>query len=226
MLQLQLMKKLLVTIFLQFFSFVFSQDYQFDYMLKANVVRENPQFTIESYDMMNSKNHSYYMEVYKDKNAYRSFLIDNQIKIVHRFRELHFSANPMSFKYKNSNALSDYSYYNLSKFKIEKIGELTYKVTPEKILNPKEEHLEIEVKLEPFEDDLLVINFDLLSYSQRLEIENLIKEKLKSENLIGKYFIKEIIYKYKKNSTWTEKITPIRIDNHLILKNIKLNLVK
>lgn len=220
------MKKLFTTFFLFLISFVFSQEYQFDYMLKTTVVRENPQFTNESYDMMNSKNHNYYMEVYKDKNLYKSFLIDNQNKIVHRFKELDFSKNPMSFKYKNSNSLSNYSYYNLTKFKIEKIGELTYKVTPEKILNPKEEHLVIEVKLEPFEDDLLIINFDLLSSNQELEIENLIKEKLRSESLFGKYFIKEIIYKYKKNSIWAEQITPIRIDNHLILKNIKLNLVK
>lgn len=97
---------------------------------------------------------------------------------------------------------------------------------PEKIINPNDEQLEIKVKLEPFEDDLLIINFELLNYSQILEIENLIKDKLKSENLIGNYYIKEITYRYKKNTILYELITPIKIENHLNLTDNQLNFTK
>lgn len=220
------MKKLLTTIFLLLISFVFSQEYQFNYMLKSTVKRENPDLNSQSYDMVNSKNHSYYMEVYKKNNSYISLLIDYQKKEVHRFKKLNFNDNSMTFSYKNSSVISAYSYYDLLKFKIEKTEELSYKIMPEKIINPNDEQLEIDVKLEPFEDDLLIINFDLLNYSQTLEIENLIKDKLKSENLIGNYYIKEITYRYKKNAILYELITPIKIENHLNLTDNQLNFTK
>lgn len=216
------MKKLLTLSAYFFVIFVFSQEYQFNYMLKASVKKENPDFSSQTYDMMNSKDHSYYMEVYKETNSNKSFLIDNQKKIVHRFKKLNFNKNPITYLYKNSNVLSANSYYDVLNFKIEKIGELSYKIVPEKILNPKDEQLEIELKLEPFEDDLLKINFELLSYSQSLEIENLIKDKLKSENLNGNYYIEEITFRYKKNTVLNKKITPIKIDDKIDLSNSKL----
>lgn len=220
------MKKLFISFVLLFSLFIFSQEYQFNYMLKASVKKENPDFNFQSYDMINSKNHSYYMEVYKENNSYKSFLIDNKKKIVHHFKKLNFNRNPITFLHKNSNALSEYSYYDLLKFRIEKTEELSYKIMPEKIINPNDEQLEIKVKLEPFEDDLLIINFELLNYSQILEIENLIKDKLKSENLIGNYYIKEITYRYKKNTILYELITPIKIENHLNLTDNQLNFTK
>ena len=59
-----------------------------DYMLKSTVKRENPDYNYQSYDMVNSKNHSYYMavsythlDVYKRQELISEFLTNKDKKL-------------------------------------------------------------------------------------------------------------------------------------------------
>ena len=218
------MKKLLTSLVLLFTLFIFSQEYQFDYMLKSTVKRDNPDYNYQSYDMVNSKNHNLYMEVGRNNinHNYYSILVDNDKKIVSRFNLTDVNKNPIDFIYERGfEILNDYKvYYNFFNLKIENVGELKYKITPEKILKPANQIFEMEVQLEKFEDDLIIINFEPLSHEQELQIEKLIKEKLKSENQIGNFYIKEIKIKYFKKSTIIKNIIPQKIDVILNLKKL------
>ena len=218
------MKKLFISFDLLFSLFVFSQEYQFDYMLKSTVKRDNPDYNYQSYDMVNSKNHNLYMEVGRNNinHNYYSILVDNDKKIVSRFNLTDVNKNPIDFIYERGfEILNDYKvYYNFFNLKIENVGELKYKITPEKILKPANQIFEMEVQLEKFEDDLIIINFEPLSHEQELQIETLIKEKLKSENQIGNFYIKEIKIKYFKKSTMIKNVIPQKVDVILNLKKL------
>ena len=218
------MKKLFISFVLLFPLFVFSQEYRFDYMLKSTVKRENPDYNYQSYDMVNSKNHNLYMEVGRNNinHNYYSILVDNDKKIVSRFNLTDVNKNPIDFIYERGfEILNDYKvYYNFFNLKIENVGELKYKITPEKILKPANQIFEMEVQLEKFEDDLIIINFEPLSHEQELQIETLIKEKLKSENQIGNFYIKEIKIKYFKKSTMIKNVIPQKVDVILNLKKL------
>ena len=219
------MKKLLTSLVLLFSLFVFSQEYQFDYMLKSTVKRENPDYNYQSYDMVNSKNHNLYMEVGRNNinHNYYSILVDNDKKIVSRFNLTDVNKNPIDFIYERGfEILNDYKvYYKFFNLKIENVGELKYKITPEKILKPSKQIFEMVVQLEKFEDDLIIINFEPLSHEQELQIETLIKEKLKSENQIGNFYIKEIKIKYFKKSTMIKNVIPQKVDVILDLSKVK-----
>lgn len=219
------MKKLFLSFVLLFSLFVFSQEYQFDYMLKSTVKRENPDYNYQSYDMVNSKNHNLYMEVGRNtvNHNYYSILFDNDKKIVSRFNLTDVNKNPIDFIYERGfEILNDYKvYYNFFNLKIENVGELKYKITPEKILKPANQIFEMEVQLEKFEDDLIIINFEPLSHEQELQIETLIKDKLKSENQIGNFYIKEIKIKYFKKSTMIKNVIPQKVDVILDLSKVK-----
>ena len=218
------MKKLFISFVLLFSLFIFSQEYQFDYMLKSTVKRENPDYNYQSYDMVNSKNHNLYMEVGRNNinHNYYSILVDNDKKIVSRFNLTDVNKNPIDFIYERGfEILNDYKvYYNFFNLKIENVGELKYKITPEKILKPANQIFEMEVQLEKFEDDLIIINFEPLSHEQELQIETLIKDKLKSENQIGNFYIKEIKIKYFKKSTMIKNVIPQKVDVILNLKKL------
>jgi len=219
------MKKLFISFVLLFSLFIFSQEYQFDYMLKSTVKRENPDYNYQSYDMVNSKNHNLYMEVGRNNinHNYYSILVDNDKKIVSRFNLTDVNKNPIDFIYERGfEILNDYKvYYNFFNLKIENVGELKYKITPEKILKPANQIFEMEVQLEKFEDDLIIINFEPLSHEQELQIETLIKDKLKSENQIGNFYIKEIKIKYFKKSTMIKNVIPQKVDVILDLSKVK-----
>ena len=219
------MKKLFISFVLLFPLFVFSQEYLFDYMLKSTVKRENPDYNYQSYDMVNSKNHNLYMEVGRNNinHNYYSILVDNDKKIVSRFNLTDVNKNPIDFIYERGfEILNDYKvYYNFFNLKIENVGELKYKITPEKILKPANQIFEMEVQLEKFEDDLIIINFEPLSHEQELQIETLIKEKLKSENQIGNFYIKKIKIKYFKKSTMIKNVIPQKVDVILDLSKVK-----
>ncbi len=219
------MKKLLTSLVLLFSLFVFSQEYTFDYMLKSSVKREDPNYDYQSYDMVNSKNHNLYMEVGRNtvNHNYYSILVDNDKKIVSRFNLTDVNKNPIDFIYERGfEILNDYKvYYNFFNLKIENVGELKYKITPEKILKPANQIFEMEVQLEKFEDDLIIINFEPLSHEQELQIETLIKDKLKSENQIGNFYIKEIKIKYFKKSTMIKNVIPQKVDVILDLSKVK-----
>ena len=219
------MKKLFISFVLLFPLFVFSQEYRFDYMLKSTVKRENPDYNYQSYDMVNSKNHNLYMEVGRNNinHNYYSILVDNDKKIVSRFNLTDVNKNPIDFIYERGfEILNDYKvYYNFFNLKIENVGELKYKITPEKILKPANQIFEMEVQLEKFEDDLIIINFEPLSHEQELQIETLIKDKLKSENQIGNFYIKEIKIKYFKKSTMIKNVIPQKVDVILDLSKVK-----
>ena len=218
------MKKLFISFVLLFSLFIFSQEYQFDYMLKSTVKRDNPDYNYQSYDMVNSKNHNLYMEVGRNNinDNYYSILVDNDKKNVSRFNLTDVNKNPIDFIYERGfEILNDYKvYYKFFNLKIENVGELKYKITPEKILKPANQIFEMVVQLEKFEDDLIIINFEPLSHEQELQIETLIKEKLKSENQIGNFYIKEIKIKYFKKSTIIKNIIPQKIDVILNLKKL------
>ena len=194
------------------------------YMLKSSVKREDPNYDYQSYDMVNSKNHNLYMEVGRNtvNHNYYSILVDNDKKIVSRFNLTDVNKNPIDFIYERGfEILNDYKvYYNFFNLKIENVGELKYKITPEKILKPANQIFEMEVQLEKFEDDLIIINFEPLSHEQELQIETLIKEKLKSENQIGNFYIKEIKIKYFKKSTMIKNVIPQKVDVILNLKKL------
>ena len=219
------MKKLFISFVLLFSLFIFSQEYQFDYMLKSTVKRENPDYNYQSYDMVNSKNHNLYMEVGRNtvNHNYYSILVDNDKKIVSRFNLTDVNKNPIDFIYERGfEILNDYKvYYKFFNLKIENVGELKYKITPEKILKPANQIFEMVVQLEKFEDDLIIINFEPLSHEQELQIETLIKEKLKSENQIGNFYIKKIKIKYFKKSTMIKNVIPQKVDVILDLSKVK-----
>ena len=219
------MKKLFISFVLLFSLFIFSQEYQFDYMLKSTVKRDNPDYNYQSYDMVNSKNHNLYMEVGRNNinHNYYSILVDNDKKIVSRFNLTDVNKNPIDFIYERGfEILNDYKvYYKFFNLKIENVGELKYKITPEKILKPANQIFEMVVQLEKFEDDLIIINFEPLSHEQELQIETLIKEKLKSENQIGNFYIKEIKIKYFKKSTMIKNVIPQKVDVILDLSKVK-----
>lgn len=219
------MKKLLTSLVLLFSLFVFSQEYTFDYMLKSSVKREDPNYDYQSYDMVNSKNHNLYMEVGRNtvNHNYYSILVDNDKKIVSRFNLTDVNKNPIDFIYERGfEILNDYKvYYKFFNLKIENVGELKYKITPEKILKPANQIFEMVVQLEKFEDDLIIINFEPLSHEQELQIETLIKEKLKSENQIGNFYIKKIKIKYFKKSTMIKNVIPQKVDVILDLSKVK-----
>ena len=219
------MKKLFISFVLLFSLFIFSQEYQFDYMLKSTVKRDNPDYNYQSYDMVNSKNHNLYMEVGRNNinHNYYSILVDNDKKNVSRFNLTDVNKNPIDFIYERGfEILNDYKvYYKFFNLKIENVGELKYKITPEKILKPANQIFEMEVQLEKFEDDLIIINFEPLSHEQELQIETLIKEKLKSENQIGNFYIKEIKIKYFKKSTMIKNVIPQKVDVILDLSKVK-----
>ena len=219
------MKKLFISFVLLFSLFIFSQEYQFDYMLKSTVKRDNPDYNYQSYDMVNSKNHNLYMEVGRNNinHNYYSILVDNDKKIVSRFNLTDVNKNPIDFIYERGfEILNDYKvYYKFFNLKIENVGELKYKITPEKILKPANQIFEMEVQLEKFEDDLIIINFEPLSHEQELQIETLIKDKLKSENQIGNFYIKEIKIKYFKKSTMIKNVIPQKVDVILDLSKVK-----
>ena len=219
------MKKLFISFVLLFSLFIFSQEYRFDYMLKSTVKRDNPDYNYQSYDMVNSKNHNLYMEVGRNNinHNYYSILVDNDKKIVSRFNLTDVNKNPIDFIYERGfEILNDYKvYYNFFNLKIENVGELKYKITPEKILKPANQIFEMVVQLEKFEDDLIIINFEPLSHEQELQIETLIKEKLKSENQIGNFYIKEIKIKYFKKSTMIKNVIPQKVDVILDLSKVK-----
>lgn len=183
------MKKKFLLLFYFISSFVFSQNYMFDYMLKTTVKRSNPSNQYESFDMVNSKNHYLYMEVGKNTitENYYSILIDKEKKNILRFLVSDISKNPLIFQLENSHKLSNYQYYKFVNLKIESIGKLKFKIYPEKIIKPKKQVFELEIQLEKFEDDLIVIDFETLTTEQEFEIENLIKSQLKSENLTGNF---------------------------------------
>ena len=219
------MKKLFISFVLLFSLFIFSQEYRFDYMLKSTVKRDNPDYNYQSYDMVNSKNHNLYMEVGRNNinHNYYSILVDNDKKIVSRFNLTDVNKNPIDFIYERGfEILNDYKvYYKFFNLKIENVGELKYKITPEKILKPANQIFEMVVQLEKFEDDLIIINFEPLSHEQELQIETLIKEKLKSENQIGNFYIKEIKIKYFKKSTMIKNVIPQKVDVILDLSKVK-----
>lgn len=158
-------------------------------MLKTTVKRSNPSNQYESFDMVNSKNHYLYMEVGKNTitENYYSILIDKEKKNILRFLVSDISKNPLIFQLENSHKLSNYQYYKFVNLKIESIGKLKFKIYPEKIIKPKKQVFELEIQLEKFEDDLIVIDFETLTTEQEFEIENLIKSQLKSENLTGNF---------------------------------------
>ena len=103
------MKKLFISFVLLFSLFIFSQEYQFDYMLKSTVKRENPDYNYQSYDMVNSKNHNLYMEVGRNNinHNYYSILVDNDKKIVSRFNLTDVNKNPIHFKYERGYNIFD-----------------------------------------------------------------------------------------------------------------------
>ena len=108
------MKKLFISFVLLFSLFIFSQEYQFDYMLKSTVKRDNPDYNYQSYDMVNSKNHNLYMEVGRNNinHNYYSILVDNDEKIVSRFNLTDVNKNPIDFIYERGfEILNDYKVY-------------------------------------------------------------------------------------------------------------------
>ena len=88
-------------------------------------------------------------------------------------------------------------------------------------MKPANQIFEMVVQLEKFEDDLIIINFEPLSHEQELQIEKLIKEKLKLENQIGNFYIKEIKIKYFKKSTMIKNVIPQKVDVILDLSKVK-----
>ena len=64
-----------------------AQQYKFDYMLKSENIREDSKYNSTSFDMINSKDHTYYMEVGQNSitGKYYSILFDYDKKEFYRF---------------------------------------------------------------------------------------------------------------------------------------------
>lgn len=223
MIQIKILQNKLLFLFFFFLFFeLFSQNYSFDYMLVSDNKRISK--TIERYeghDVVNSKNHQWYMELGKNtitKNYY-SILIDNDRNLISRFLVSDINRSPLYFEHEGTFKKTNFQYYKFKDLKIQNIGDLKYKISPQEILKPKKEIFEIEFQLEKFEDNLLIFNFELLSYHQQTEILNLVKEQLKSENQVGNFYIKEIKISYFKKTIFTSTIKPKKVIIDLSLQS-------
>lgn len=202
------MNKLMIMYFLMQAVTIFSQKYAFDYMLKSEVDNNGSKF--QSFDLVNSENHNIYMEVGKNTTTSRFYaiLLDKQRKLVHKFDLGQILTNPLKINYLDKYSFGKINFLKSDKWVLEKIADYKYKVFTDNISIKNKGYFEIELLLAPFEADLITINFEILSRNQESEVEQLVKEKLKSENLPGNFYIKEITYKYLKKMTYSSKITP------------------
>ncbi len=198
-----------------------AQQYKFDYMLKSENIREDSKYNSTSFDMINSKDHNYYMEVGQNSitGKYYSILFDYDKKEFYRFdinnRKI-ISPSPLLFAFKSITSPIDVQFIYYNDLQIEKIGKYRYKIIGNKSTKRKKKNkLEITLELEPHTHDLLIFDFEPLTTKQQQEILVLLKNTLKSENGPGHFFIKEITFHYFKDSLFKKKITPVKIDVNL-----------
>lgn len=202
------MKKLLLLILLLQTMNMFAQKYSFDYMLKSE--NNNNGTNFQSSNLVNSKNHNIYMELAKNKstNSFYAILIDYDNRLIHYFRMGEELTNPLKLSYENRSELTNAGTIKETKFKIEKVSDLNYRIYTADLPVKNKDYFEVDLLLAPFEDDLIIINFELLSRKKGLEIEELLKDQLQLENLQGNFYIKEINYKYLKKASFSSKIRP------------------
>lgn len=208
------MNKILTLSFLMLCFILNAQKYKFYYILNSEIVRENPKYNYKRFDMVNSKNHNIYMDVSQDNRTkgLSSILYDYKNMSGFRFDIAQDSAKALKFNLFSSFNLIDKKFINYKSMKIEKIADLKYKLfTTDKKMMSKND-LEIVITLVAFEADLIIIHFEPLTKQQQYEIENTIKKQLTSDNKTGTYYIKEITYKYFKDSYYNEKIIPEKIE--------------
>ena len=207
------MKKFLLVFLLIQICTLNAQKFDFDYILNSENTREIKQHNYKSYDMVNSKNHNLYMEVAQNtlsKDLY-SILLDYSDKIIYRFDINKFANNNLKFNYQYASQMSGKYPPKTKSFKIEKIGDLAYRIYTSTNAKRKYEDFELFINLQPFEDDLLIINFEVFTKEQMNAIENLIKNQLQKDSKIGNFYIKEITYNYFKKSVLNKRITPEKI---------------
>ena len=193
-------KKVIFLIFCIVAQTLFSQKYEFDYMLKNEHVVKNPKYYLISYMMLNSENRHISMFVINDikTGVFSSILIDDKNNTGHHFTLGKVMEPPFIFNHTDSFKLSDLIIYQYKELKIHKIGDLHYKI------KVQSREFDIELKLEPYEADLILIHFENLNYKQSIEIENLIKNTLIADKQTGNFYIKEITYRFKWNNEYRE----------------------
>ncbi len=212
--------KYLVVFFLGLSFAASAQLYKFDYMLKSENIREDSKYNSTSFDMINSKDHTYYMEVGQNSitGIYYSILFDYDKKELYRFdinnRKI-ISTSPLLFTFKGVGVYNDIPFLRYNDLQIAKIGNHHYRIIGKNKKKSKKNKLEITLELESHTHDLLIFDFEPLTTQQQQEIITLLRNTLKTENESGNFYIKEITFRYFKDSLLKQKITPIKIDVNL-----------
>ncbi len=210
--------KFLIFFFLSLSIAASAQLYKFDYMLKSENTRDDAKYNHTSFDMINSNDHTYYMNVGSNSvtGMYRSLLFDHSKKELYIFyinnRKM---VSPLLFTFKGVGVYNDRQFLRYNDLQIVKIGNHRYRIIGKSKKKSKKNEIEIILELEPHTNDLLLFNFEPLTSLQQQEIITLLKNTLKSENESGNFYIKEITFHYFKDSLFQQKITPVKIDVNL-----------
>jgi len=185
------MKKNLLVIFCFISSFVFSQEYHFDYIMKYEVSSEmNNHYT--SFHMINSKDKDVLMEIGQNTVTKKFYAIikDSKKDIVHHFALNDPASDQLQFVYESSNSLTKYRLYKYDSLQIERVGQLKYKIYTIKNKSIKKNNFIFNIELMPFEDNLMYVDYEPLRHSEEIEILQLIKNKLMTDEVDNNYIMK------------------------------------
>lgn len=185
------MKKNFLLLFCFISSFVFSQEYHFDYMMKYEVSSEiNNHYT--SFHMINSNDKDVLMEIGQNTvtKKFYATIKDSKKDIVHHFALNDPASDQLQFVYESSNSLTKYRLYKYDSLQIERVGQLKYKIYTIKNKSIKKNNFIFNIELMPFEDNLLYVDYEPLRHSEEIEILQLIKSKLMTDEVDKNYIIK------------------------------------
>ena len=210
------MKKLLSTLFLLFFTIIFSQEYQFDYKLTYKSISKERENTFTQF--VNSKNPNIYVFFFKNQNDVYARLLDYDRNIGHTFHVIHKNEGS-EFIYLDSNKslAVDCIIKNVITEKLQN-DEYDYKISFDYKYNysPKKKMI-FKMKLKNFESNLVLnypMDFHIKSkkeiFSKMFDLEK------------GNYFVDKVMY----NSSFLKESSEIeKINLKIVLPN-QLNFTK
>ena len=210
------MKKLLSTLFLLFFTIIFSQEYQFDYKLTYKSISKERENTFTQF--VNSKNPNIYDFFFKSQNDVYARLLDYVRNIGHTFHVIHKNEGS-EFIYLDSNKslAVDCIIKNVITEKLQN-DEYDYKISFDYKYNysPKKKMI-FKIKLKNFESNL-VLNYPMdFHIKSKKEIFSKLFDLEK-----GNYFVDKVMY----NSSSLKESSEIeKINLKIVLPN-QLNFTK
>jgi hypothetical protein len=178
------MKKLLSTLFLLFFTIIFSQEYNFDRKCVNSSTRIRPKIGNEnswkSYIYFNTNNNNYYMSQKNDKLD-NYYITDNSLKEVFALQYLNIKNPYYSFLNKKT---FDYTYSEkeIGKIIIKELAEDEFLVQCFVNDDSKKTNLEVKFKLHKSKTPMIEIRFMDLGQIIHKKIYESLKERLNGNN--------------------------------------------